>query len=458
MNNTAAETLIPNLQQSLDRTFQPVNDYAARQTAMALSDRNRALDETAAERASKRRMKEFAESERQRLIQKYAEQGVNVKSGDSIEEANAKFRQFSEQRASNLLQHYTSQLSDNADDKKQTVDQLQRLTSKQADPLLQREALGITLANPAATKDIPSDQLTKLKAVLNGPGDPAKVVQKVYDYMANDYWFRKGAAQTKASAFYQTYLNELNQRLDKSKQIDASLLMNKLNDLDRSGQELIKSRDSHIANSAAFLNKGQIQESHDAHPIAPPQNPADAFKDFNPTQGTDVLGPPTTQMGPPPAQGPMPPAPGLAERAIMGAGNAVSNMADNSAAYFSAPPGGGPPLVARDLLGVGGREDYSPAPTQAQVLANRAAVDARMGKQQVAAIPPANQAEADAIKQTALQMGVTPDQINQADQAFKNGTATPNMIKTHNMILNIVRSKQGQTTNMPPAGAPADAY
>lgn len=440
------------LQRQLQPLHEAANRFADRQAKLEDVASARDFEESAAQRASARRMKEFEEQERQRLIQKLAEKGVPVKQSDSVEEANGKNRQFEQNRAGNMLENFTGQLTEVANQKQQTISNLQRLATKQADPATQREALIVTLANPAAAKDIPSEQLAKLKAVLNGPGDPAKVVQKVYDYMQNDYWFRKGAAQNKASAFYQTYLTELNSRLDKSKQIDAALEMNKLNDLDKAGQDIIHQRDLHIAGSSGFLTKDQIKNSHEAHPIAPPQNPADAFKDLG--APGEMQGPPVPAAPPsvPTAGSPPPQPPGMAERMIMGAGDAVSNMAGNTAAYFTSP-GGGPPPVARDFLGMGGREDYVPAPSAADVQANRNRIDSQ------AVIPPpadptAAAAEEKAVRQMAMGMGATQQELDQAAKAIQSGAATPDLIKKHNALVKMVRAQSGNMGAMP-TNAPA---
>lgn len=421
----------------------------------------RQYEQTSADTASKRRQKEFTESERQRLIQKYAEIGVEVKSDDTLEQANAKFRKFQENRAGNLLDHFNSNIGDVTDRKKDVVTQLQHLASKKADGLTAREALTVTLANPAAVKDIPSDQLAKLKAVLNGPGEPDKVVQKVYDYMANDYWFRKGAAQNRASAFYQTYLTELNSRLKEGKQIDAALLMSQLNDLEKEGYEVIKKRDDLIASAAPFLTKDQIKSSHDTHPVAPPVNPADAFKDMGigsvstdappkskpiPVPSADVGPPPINQANTMEGGGLYGAFKGMVEKGIIKGGDAIANLADNTSAYFEGLDGQ-PALFDRDVLGPSG--ESAPAPKAVDVLGNRAAVNARVNPSTTPM--PATPAEVEQVKALARSMGVDPDKgadkFNSQDPRVK-----AEAIASFNVLLKKVRDQaRGINTNSPAA-------
>jgi hypothetical protein len=313
--------------------------------------------------------------------------------------------------------------------------------------LTAREALTVTLANPAAVKDIPAEQLTKLKAVLNGPGDPEKVVQKVYDFMANDYWFRKGAAQNRASAFYQTYLTELNSRMDKSKQIDAALLMNQLNDLDKEGQEVVHKRDDLIASQAPFLTKDQIASSHDVHPIAPPVNPADALKDVQKPETTngDWQGPPipVQQSAPPPVTGlgdaiesggvyALP----SAVRDVLAQKNAATKASMNSVADVVAKPIGN--FLEPYAQGLFSQAPNSaPAPTQQEIQANRRPL-------------PASPAEVEQVKQLAKSMGADPVKGEQA-MSSPDPQVRGQAVASFNLLLRQVRQRSmGMNTEAPP--------
>lgn len=460
-----------------------VNRYSAGKTALSLGElarsrqlddlaSQRAFDADAAEKASGRRIKEYEEAERQRLIQRYAELGVDVKAGDTVESANRKYRTFMTNRSENLLDHFTSQLKSNAQAKREAMDRILSSTSKSADAQTNRAALESTLTDPGASAGLSSDQKNKLLKALRSGGDPDKAVKQVFDQMSNDYWFRKGAAATRASGFYQKYLDEVNVRLDKTKQIDAATLMSQLNDLERQGQDIVVQRDKHIIEASPFLSKDSIAKASDFHPITPPADPNAAMKDLpappKPTEApkpapVPVIAPaPAAEKGPELSMGETYDQSGLAGLAVSGvqkqveAGRAPGGTAPtlpSADAYRSAaraiPVEGVKPL----LFGTGAPASTSPI-ARADVIENRGRIDAGLNQKQV--LIPATPQEQVAVERLARDFGM--DEARMAKAKMLISAGDPQAIATANRMLLMVRraaqSQPAAVTSTAPANAP----
>lgn len=434
-----------------------VGEYSRAQTALKLADiarqerradirEQRDYDTNAADLASKRRMKELNEVERLRLFQHYAEMGVNVESSDTVNQMNKKFRGFQQNRAENLLGHFTKQIEDNQARQQEAIKGIQSTVTKRASTDQNRRALIVTLSDPVASKYIPEKKRMELEKALLSGKDPDAAVQQVYDYMAKDYWFFKGSTPANAAAFYQKYLGEVNTSLDQSKQIDAAIFMKELDDLNRESREMSLQRDKHVSEFAPFLPKESLAATHTA---APPENPNDAFIHDEPP--AEMIVPPSAPAAR--TADTAPPVPQSAGEAFDESGlSGVRDWFKGSNQRISAAQDRFADRIGRNIVDVATgpfmARPSTAAPTAAQVQARSQSLDNKRPL-------PATADEIEQVKRLAVeQFGVTPEDLAASDEKIRNGD--PNAIASFNLIL---RQLRGQGVGSPPvvSSAPQSA-
>src|SRR5579859_6596528 len=169
-----------------ERGQQPVANFSALMTGKSLSDlarrqhlqdvsSERQYEQTSADLASKRRIKEYTEDERLRAVKEMADQGVPVKADMSMDDLAQAKRDFMTQRATTQLGVIQAQMGAAQSKQQQAFDTIHRIAS--APNLGNKEqriqALRTALNDPAAAK-LPDSVRASLWNIISTNQDPAK--------------------------------------------------------------------------------------------------------------------------------------------------------------------------------------------------------------------------------------------------------------------------------------------
>ncbi len=244
----------------------------------------REFSETAAGKASARRMKEAAETDRLKLVEQLNAMGVPVKSDMSMEDAGAALRDFNQKKAVAGAEIIQTQMDAAEVKQRAAMKGVLDVATMKGNAQLYKDALNAALVDPSS-KFIPSADRAKMVSTLTNATTPQQVedaVNQVVKHMQNDYFtpasflpgvYGKTRAFDQAQAFFQKFDSEVKAKVDPVKQTAFTTAMANYQDANRQAETLASKMGDHLSQYAAVLPSDTRKGILDR--IGPPKNPAD---------------------------------------------------------------------------------------------------------------------------------------------------------------------------------------
>ncbi len=410
----------------------------SQQAADSASQRRMKESQVEGDQALERRLKEEDKAASIRMLQQASSEGLPVDDkfeGNSGETAayTAKLRNEERQRQANtgwsLISAQRDRLREDMDD---SLTDLKRVAgdSSSSNPATRREALRAALADPSS-KNISEKLRANLQKIANSDADPLTAVNEAVSRIQNNSSDNSGilykTADTRANnaaAFLSAYNAVLAPKAAQEHQAQFLAANERYSQTLKGVEDLNHQMAAHLNTYGAHMDPDTFKSAVDTLKTSPGRKPpvfptgAPTTSTTTPTAAPPVTAPPvsTPATGSPPIQSVSQGVDqgGIAgginnavTKGIVGAGDVVSGLADNSAAYFSPTEDGSPSPFRRDLTGAGGgrmglnaQGTLVPSPTQQQILANRSNVDIQIART-------ATQAEISALPQFAKSIGVS---------------------------------------------------
>ena len=216
--------------------------------------------------ADKRRQKDAVEADNRQYALGLSKQGITTRdeNGELLPRRELEKRESEYQKnvAENLLAHFDTE-QENVNAKRETaLQEIKEKATKAASPEINRTALIATMADSTATKFMSDAEKKAINDALNSTLDPNKAVTAVYQEMVGKHGFlrftKAATAQSRASNFFQFYLNKVNELNKEGRQLDVSLSVGNLTNLDAESRQISANREKHVLDYANWLPKSVV--------------------------------------------------------------------------------------------------------------------------------------------------------------------------------------------------------
>jgi hypothetical protein len=455
-------------QRALRANLQPLNDYSAARTAMAFSDLNRARQLQDVTEASKRRINEQSEVEKNRLVSILVGRGIKANTGMSFEDLAEKVRESDQAVAENVFEALSIEKKQIADRRAANLKSIDDLYETGTTDRQKLAALKETLDDPAVVASMKEKDRSALLMLLDSKADPERLVKDAFDKIeSNKRLFWGAGGEAKAQYFRSAYTDRLHQNLSETKQLRLTAAFEDQKNVDRQEQTLNQKSLDAWTRHGSVLPKAKLDKIRTDllgdHPAAVVQ--AATVKQKLKQAGKDTGQTPTT-----PVAATAPPTFGVAESLASIPGLIRRTIESGTAPDASLPrrmlagalmpvtSWSGAPTVVKDWWTGGAARASQPA-TPKQELDFRMARDERTGQAPTNRPAVPTPAEAEAVKQLARTRYAQSDaDIEAGDKLIREGNLndprTRNAIIAYQYLLREVRTGR---PGMPAVRAPGSA-
>lgn len=473
---------------NLAKVFDPINQTSDRRLQLTLSDIGR---QQQIEDDDKRQAKAEDRQRARRVLDAAISMGIKIPEGASDEKIGELVRTHKEKIANSTLKHNKAIFQSERDQINKRREELEKkkdsIISENLSPEDKASILRSLISNPEYAGAMRKESQERVIKALASGGSAEQIDKLISDISSdiksNKFLFWGKGGEKVAQAFMQAYSDTATAALTQSKQADLLGWMEEMkalsNDSRAISKDFTESLRGIIKEHGGYISDDVVKQvTSEINQVEAPTTTGKVD-----AGALSII----TKAGTEPAAEPQPNAPAkpatqslsekIDDRGLVGV---VQDFDPNTVPFVGAIPAGinafipgtrqnavvaeglaALPSVAKNLI-IGGRTS---APTQADIAAGRSARDARLGYTPVS---PLGKLKADremlaglsteqhaAIRQGAISMGMTPEQIAAGDQLIKSGDLSKQ--ETQNAInsaLLILRVMSGNIGELPTVQAP----